>query len=390
MFTKNIKFKNFITKKKSKNIKILRNFIKNKLLLKNYPLLKSLTNKFEYSFQKKKIKSFKKYQEVNLIGMGGSILGAEAIYDFLKYKVNKKFSFYNNLQIQRVPKTNKKNINLVISKSGNTLETVSNFNLLLQRQKKNKNVILCEKKNNFLSLLAKKLKAEMIEHKNYIGGRYSVFSETGMLPAELMGLNEKKFKRFNYLIKNKYFINSLIQNVASIISFVKKGKTNSVILNYDEKSENLFKWYQQLTAESLGKNGKGIFPIISSMPKDNHSLLQLYLDGPKNNFYTFFSVKENNSQKFNNSNLFGKYSILKNKNIYKILDSQKKATENIFRIKKIPFRSFEIINRSEETIGEIFCFFILETILLGHLLKVDPFNQPKVELIKNETKKILI
>jgi glucose-6-phosphate isomerase len=303
MFTKNIKFKNFITKKKSKNIKILRNFIKNKSLLKNYPLLKSLTNKFEYSFQKKKIKSFKKYQEVNLIGMGGSILGAEAIYDFLKYKVNKKFSFYNNLQIQRVPKTNKKNINLVISKSGNTLETVSNFNLLLQSQKKNKNVILCEKKNNFLSLLAKKLKAEILEHKNYIGGRYSVFSETGMLPAELMGLNEKKFKRFNYLIKNKYFINSLIQNVASIISFVKKGKTNSVILNYDEKSENLFKWYQQLTAESLGKNGKGIFPIVSSMPKDNHSLLQLYLDGPKNNFYTFFSVKENNSQKFNNSNL---------------------------------------------------------------------------------------
>ena len=239
-------------------------------------------------------------------------------------------------------------------------------------------------------MLSKKLKSDIFEHKNYIGGRYSVFSETGMLPAELMGLNEKKFKRFNYLIKNKYFINSLIQNVASIISFVKKGKTNSVILNYDEKSENLFKWYQQLTSESLGKNGKGIFPIVSSMPKDNHSLLQLYLDGPKNNFYTFFSVKENNSQKFNNSNLFGKYSILKNKNIYNILDAQKKATENIFRIKKIPFRSFEIINRSEETLGEIFCFFILETILLSHLLKVNPFNQPKVELIKNETKKILI
>ena len=239
-------------------------------------------------------------------------------------------------------------------------------------------------------MLAKKLKAEIFEHKNYIGGRYSVLSETGMLPVELMGLNEKKFKRFNYLIKNKYFINTLIENVISIISYIKKGKTNSVILNYDEKSDNLFKWYQQLTAESLGKNGKGIFPIVSSMPKDNHSLLQLYLDGPKNNFYTFFSVREKNSQKLNNSNLFGKYSILKNKNIYKVLDSQKKATENVFRRKKIPFRSFEIINRSEETLGELFCFFILETILLGYLLKVNPFNQPKVELIKSETKKILI
>ena len=322
--------------------------------------------------------------------MGGSILGAEAIYDFLKHKAKKKFYFYNNLQFQNIPKTNKKNINLVISKSGNTLETISNFNLLLQEQKKNKNVILCEKKNNFLSLLARKLKAEIFEHKNYIGGRYSVLSETGMLPAELMGLNEKKFKRLNYLIKNKYFINTLIENVISIISYIKQGKTNSVILNYDEKSDNLFKWYQQLTAESLGKNGKGIFPIVSSMPKDNHSLLQLYLDGPKNNFYTFFSVREKNSQKLNNSNLFEKYSILKNKNIYKVLDSQKKATENVFRRKKIPFRSFEIINRSEETLGELFCFFILETILLGYLLKVNPFNQPEVELIKNETRKILI
>ena len=129
--------------------------------------------------------------------------------------------------------------------------------MLLQKQKKNKNIILCEKKNNFLrSLLGKKLKAEIFEHKNYIGGRYSVLSETGMLPAELMGLNEKKFKRFNYLIKNKYFINNLIQNVISIFNYIKKGKTNSVILNYDEKSDNLFKWYQQLTAESLGKKWK--------------------------------------------------------------------------------------------------------------------------------------
>jgi len=391
MLTKNIKFKNFIKKKKiTKTNKILTNLIKDKSFIKKYPLLNSLTKKFQYSYQKKDIKKLKSYSEVNLIGMGGSILGAEAIYDFLKHKVKKKFLFFNNIKFQKMQKTNKKKINLVISKSGNTLETISNFNLLLQKQKRNKNLILCEKKNNFLSLLAQKLKAEIFEHKNYIGGRYSVLSETGMLPAELMGLNEKKFKRFNNLIKNKYFIKNLIENVVLILDHIKKGKTNSVILNYDENSDNLFKWYQQLIAESLGKNGKGIFPIISSMPKDNHSLLQLYLDGPNNNFYTFFSVREKKSQKLNNSILFDKFKILKNKNIYEVLDSQKKATENIFRRKKISFRSFEIINRSEETLGELFCFFILETILLGYLLKVNPFNQPKVELIKNETKKILI
>ena len=390
MFTKNIKYKNFTKKKSSQKNKILKKFFKDSSLIEKYPLLNSLTEKFQYSYKNKKIKEFLNYKDVNLIGIGGSILGAEAIYDFLKHKVKKNFSFYNNIKFQKIKKTNKKKINLVISKSGNTIETISNFNLLLQKQKKNKNIILCEKKNNFLSLLAKKLQAELFEHKNYIGGRYSVLSETGMLPAELMGLNQKKFKRYNYLIKNNTFINHLVQNVVSIYNLLKKGKTNSVILNYDEKSDNLFKWYQQLTAESLGKNGKGIFPIISSMPKDNHSLLQLYLDGPKNNFYTFFNVIEKNTQKFNNSNLFGKLSNLRNKNIYKVLDSQKKATQNIFRKKNIPFRSFEIINRNEETLGELFCFFILETILLGYLLKVNPFNQPKVELIKNETKKILI
>ena len=390
MFSKNIKFKNFINKKNLKINKIIKNLIIDKSLLEKYQLLNSLTKEFQYSYQKKKIKELQRYSEINLIGMGGSILGAEAIYNFLKHKIKKKISFYNNIQFQGVPKSSKKKINLVISKSGNTLETVSNLNLVLEKQKKNKNIFLCEKKNNFLSLLAKKLKADIFEHKNYIGGRYSVLSETGMLPAELMGLNEKKFKRYNNLIKNKYFINYLIHNVVSIFSHIKKGKTNSVILNYDEKSDNLFKWYQQLSAESLGKNGKGIFPIVSSMPKDNHSLLQLYLDGPKNNFYTFFSVREKKSQKFNNSSLFDNYPILRNKNLYKVLDSQKKATENIFRRKKIPFRSFEIINRNEETLGELFSFFILETILLGNLLKVNPLNQPKVELVKNETKKILI
>ena len=390
MFTKNIKFKNFIRKKNPKTNKILRKIIKDKALLEKYPLLNSLTKKFQYSYKKKNIKSFKSYSKVNLIGMGGSIIGAESIYNFLKHKVNKKFFFYNNLQFKNIPKTNEKNINLVISKSGNTLETVSNFNLLLQKQKKNKNVILCEKKNNFLSLLAKKLKAEIFEHKNYIGGRYSVLSETGMLPAELMGLNEKKFKRLNYLIKNKRFVNHLTQNVASTLNFVKNKKHLSVILNYDHKSKGLFSWYQQLIAESLGKKSKGILPLVSTMPKDNHSLMQFYLDGPKKSFYTFFSVSEKNSSKINDKYLLKSHSYLKGKNLRKIVDSQLLATQNIFTKKKIPFRSFEILKRDEKSLGEMFCFFILETILLGRALNVNPFDQPSVELIKKETKKILL
>ena len=389
MFTKNIKFKNFIKIKKPKINKILTSIIKDKNIIEKYPLLKTMDKNYKYTFKKRNF-YFNPFSEFNILGMGGSILGSEAIYNFLKHKINKKFNFYNTLKLQNIPKTHKKNINIVISKSGNTLETISNFNLLLKSQKRNKNIILCENNKNFLRSLGKKLKAEVFEHKNYIGGRYSVLSEVGMLPAEFMGLNEKKFKRFNYLINNKNFINSLIENVTSIFNYIKNGKTNLVILNYDQKSDSLFQWYQQLLAESLGKNKKGIFPIVSSMPKDNHSLMQLFLDGPKNNFYTIFSAREKKLEKLDKNYLFNNYTILKNKSINKILESQKIATENIFKKEKIPFRSFEIINRNEESLGELFSFFILETILLGHLLKVNPFDQPKVELIKNETRKILI
>ena len=389
MFTKNIKFKNFIKIKKPKINKILRSIIKDKNIIEKYPLLKTMDKNYKYTFKKRNF-YFNPFSEFNILGMGGSILGSEAIYNFLKHKINKKFNFYNTLKLQNIPKTHKKNINIVISKSGNTLETISNFNLLLKSQKRNKNIILCENNKNFLRSLGKKLKAEIFEHKNYIGGRYSVLSEVGMLPVEFMGLNEKKFKRFNYLINNKNFIKSLIENVTSIFNYIKNGKTNLVILNYDQKSDSLFQWYQQLLAESLGKNKKGIFPIVSSMPKDNHSLMQLFLDGPKNNFYTIFSAREKKLEKLDKNYLFNNYTMLKNKSINKILESQKIATENIFKKEKIPFRSFEIINRNEESLGELFSFFILETILLGHLLKVNPFDQPKVELIKNETRKILI
>ncbi len=210
-----------------------------------------------------------------------------------------------------------------------------------------------------------------------------------MLPAEIMGLNEKKFKRLNYLINNKNFLNELIKNVGAILKFVKEKKFNSIILNYDNKSENLFKWYQQLVAESLGKKSKGILPVISAMPRDNHSLLQLYLDGPKNNFFTFFSSKDTKSDRINNKFLQKTRNYLRNKSFSQIIYAQKSATEKVFYKKKLPFRSFEVKRRNEEVLGELFCFFILETILLGRALKVNPFDQPSVELIKKETKKIL-
>ena len=384
MLTSRIIFTNF--KVKINNFLIKRELTN--LLKKNDEVVKSLSLNYSYSFNIKKLKKFKNKKFFRIIGIGGSILGAKAIYYFLKNKIKKKFVFIDNLTPKINHNIKKKYTNIVISKSGNTIETIINCNILLK--KKEKNIFITENKINYLNELARSLKSEVIHHNNFIGGRYSVLSEVGMLPAELMGLKINKFKQLNSLIKNKIFLNNLVSNVSSILYFIKKKKFNSIIINYDEKLENFLKWYQQLVAESLGKKSKGVLPIISNMPKDNHSVMQLYLDGFKNNFYTFFYVKENSSEKINNLKLFSKYKFLKNKNLDNIIYAQKRATEKVFNKKKIPFRSFEINNRDEDVLGELFSFFILETILLGKVMKLNPFDQPEVELIKKETKKILV
>ena len=383
MLTKNIGYKNFLQKSKVNTIKKDLD-----LLVKKSILSQSLKTTYKYSYKKKLISKFKNIFNIRIIGMGGSILGAEAIYRFLKHKIKKKFTFVSNLLSSKEIKVNKRNtVNLIISKSGNTLETIVSSNILL---KSKNNIFISEKQNNYLNILANQIRSDVIEHKNYIGGRYSILSEVGMLPAELMGLNEAKFKKLNYLINNKKFVNNLIQNVSNTLNFIKKGKNLSVVLNYDYKSKSLFDWYQQLIAESLGKKSKGILPIISTMPKDNHSLMQFYLDGPKKSFYTFFYVHDKKQTKIRSERLLSSADYLKGKDLKNIIYSQKIATENIFRNKKIPFRSFEVLNRNEQSLGELFTFFILETILLGRALNVNPFDQPAVELIKKETKKILI
>ena len=383
MLTKNINFINFQNKKKSKSIL---NSLK-LILSGNNEIILSLKKNYKNSYGKKILKLFKNKNDYRIVGMGGSILGANAIYDFLNDKIKKKFYFINNLQANHSKLFKKNYNNLIISKSGNTLETIINFNILVK--KNDKNLFITEDKNSYLKKIANELKSEVISHNNYIGGRYSVLSEVGMLPAELMGLNIKDFKQLNQIIKNKKFLDNLVMNVNSILIFIKQKKFNSIIINYDEKSTNLFNWYQQLVAESLGKKKNGLLPVVSTMPKDNHSVMQLYLDGFKNNFFTFFYVKEKKSLK-TNKNIFKITKDLMNKDLDKIIYAQKKATENVFRRKKIPFRSFEINKRDEKTLGELFTFFILETILIGKALKLNPFDQPAVELIKKETKKILI
>ena len=382
MFLKEIDFKEFNLKK---NLSLKKKL--NKIFNNKNSVMESLGKNYKNSYNKKLLNKYKKSLNFRVIGMGGSILGTQAIYDFLRHKIKKKFEFINNLDSSLKNKIKKKYTNLIVSKSGNTIETITNVNLFVK--KKDRNIFITENKKSYLFLLANKMKSEIVHHNNFIGGRYSVLSEVGMLPAELMGLSANNFRNYNNLIKNKYFLNKLVSNVCSTLYLVKKKKFNSIIINYDEKSNNLFNWYQQLIAESLGKKSKGILPVVSSMPKDNHSVMQLFLDGFKNNFFTIFYVKENKSFKINNHKILSSHPYLKNKNLDQIIYAQKKATENVFKKQNIPFRSFEVRKRDEKTLGSLFTFFILETILLGKALNLNPYDQPAVELIKKETKKLL-
>ena len=217
MLTSGINFKNFEIKKKISLVK--KNL--NSILKKKNEVIISLSQDYKSSFDKNFLYQYKKSPNYRIIGMGGSTLGAHAIYDFLNHKIKKKFKFIDNLQTN-LSKDKKKFTNLIISKSGNTIETIVNVNILIK--KKDKNIFITENNSSYLYHLAKKLKSDIVHHNNYIGGRYSVLSEVGMLPAELMGLKAKNFRQLNNLIKNKNFFNALVSNVNSTLYFIKKKK----------------------------------------------------------------------------------------------------------------------------------------------------------------------
>ncbi len=386
--------KNFINQKNFFNKKVLNQ----KLILKNnriynkifYQLIQNiynnkktlniLSNTFKFNFNSTDLKRFKKFKTIAMIGMGGSILGAQAIYSFLKKKIRKKIIFFDNLNDDKIKNFQKntekrKTLFLVISKSGNTIETITNLRHLKILKKNTKNIIIIsEKSKNLLFSISRKYNLKFIEHKKHVGGRYSVLSEVGMLPALLMGVDTRKI-RLNlelYFKSNKKFL--LKQSSITLANLLYKKKLQNIIfLNYIPELEKFLFWCQQLIAESLGKKGKGFLPVVSNVPKDHHSLLQLYLDGPRDKLFYIFSLK--NKNKKNNLNL--------------VKDAQIRSLKKILIEKNIPFREFTLNKISEETIGQLFSYFILETVIVGKLTKINPFDQPAVEQIKNLTKKFL-
>ena len=354
-----------------------------------------ILNSFTKKYQKKitKLKERIKYKEKKIvIGLGGSSSGAKALsffiddkivyFDNLDYKFTKKFFSEKNLTEYTF---------FIISKSGDTFETLALLNLLILESQKYKNfnifnnmIIITEDKDSILKNFSEKKKIKFLEHNPNIGGRFSILSETGMLPFLEDEINVGDVsEKFINLLKDYKSDLSPIKNVAILVTCLGKMKLNiycNLIYNY--RLKHFSYWFHQLHAESLGKNGFGMTPITSICPKDHHSMMQLFIDGPKDKFYNIFSppdeiyYKEFIKQDFYNIESFSPFELL---------DKQFRSTIEVFREKKIPHRVINLTNHEDPlNLIELFSYFILETILLGKVLGVDPYGQPAVQLIKDK------
>lgn len=387
--------KNFLKKKYDQFDKILNliNYKKNES--KNFY---NLFNKnFLKNFDFKKLNKYKSFKSIIIIGMGGSTLGLQAMCSFLQHKFKKEIIFLDNLDLNLNRKLlkNKKIKNslfIFISKSGSTIETLTNINFLNKIKFSKKNtIVITEKRDNPLYDFCIKNKLMLIEHKRYIGGRYSILSEVGLVPAYIIGLNIKNFRKNinKYLLsKNKItFYKNLIET--SKIYSNKKIKS-MIFMNYTPELDSTVFWCQQLISESLGKNGIGVLPVLSKGPKDHHSLLQLYLDGPKDKVFYIFSSLEKEKTNIKKNFFSKKLKFLNNKKMVQIKNAQREAFVKILAKKKIPYKTIRINKISEEGLGDVFSFFMLETVILGLSMKINPFDQPAVEEVKILTKKTLI
>lgn len=385
---KNIKYKKNIELAISSSDKILKELHEG-----SNEVLESFTENYQ-----KKIRSIRKkisYQNKKkiVIGLGGSSSGAKA----LSFYINNEIIFFDNLDYSYFKNFFLQNkisdyFFFIISKSGDTFETLALLNLLILESNKIKNhnifdsiLVITENRENALRSFAQKNDIQIIEHNKNIGGRFSILSETGILPI-LEGdkiIVEKGSEKFIKLLNNANDDLSPIKNAAILLTCLDEMKLNMYCnLLYNYRLKHFSYWFHQLHAESLGKEGKGMTPVTSICPKDHHSMMQLYLDGPRDKFFNIFSPPD---EVYYESFVKQNFVSIESYSPSALLEKQFKSVINVFYDKKIPHRVINISNHKDPlNLIELFSYFILETILLGKMIGIDPYNQPAVQLIKEK------
>ena len=355
-------------------------------------VLQSFTKSYQKKIRDLKTNIDIKNKKKVVIGLGGSSSGAKALSFYLKDET----IYFDNLDYEYLKKffmnTDIKNyFFFIISKSGDTFETLALLNLLILEGKKEPNynifssmLVITENKDSILRSFSKKNNVNFLEHNPNIGGRFSILSETGMLPflnTEI--IIEDASSKFINLLLNQDNNLSPAKNVAIILTCLEKKKLNiycNLIYNY--RLKHFSYWFHQLHAESLGKNGNGMTPITSICPKDHHSMMQLYLDGPKDKFFNIFSPSdENYYERFSHQEFYN----IESYTPLELLKKQFDSVAEVFFEKKIPHRLINISDHKDPlNLIELFAYFLLETILLGHSLDINPYGQPAVQLIKKK------
>jgi glucose-6-phosphate isomerase len=375
------------------NLRKCSEIFKNLLYNKENFFLNTLSEGYQKSLFLKRIFLKKRiHKNILIIGMGGSVLGTKMLSSF--FGLDKNYYFLDSLNISTVNDFIKKDLSkfsiFIISKSGQTLETLTNCNIILNNFKKrkkkiSKNFIIISERNSVLYNFATKNNILFFEHNANLSGRYSVLSEAGLL---MFNLDHKEIIQGINSVLKKDLKKNLINNAATLLTLMTESKIDThVSLIYSHNLLSYGFWHQQLLAESIGKNGKDFTPIISECPKDHHSIMQLYLGGKRNKFFTFFKTINNKidqpitdyfNQKFKKSSLDN------------IVDAQFNATVNVFKKNLIPFRVILVDQKKPiQSFISLLVYSMLETAIMCKALDLNPFNQPAVEAIKKETYSLL-
>ena len=385
-----------------KNIESLNQKIKK--ICKELPSLNILRDNSLLEYTIEQTEKFKKNKKNFVVfGTGGSNLGARALINILTDQP-KNILFFDNIdplffQNQLVDLDIKSTGFIIISKSGTTPETLSQFGSVINiANEKNileklydNSLVVTEFKNSPLYNIAKRNNCILLEHKKDIGGRYSIFSNVGMIPAVLADLDVKKIHEGALrTIEKNNFVNSL--KFAQIFKFCSSNNyLSNVMMTYSDGLNYFGKWYIQLWAESIGKNNKGVTPLHAIGTTDQHSQLQLYLDGPKDKFFTFIKSNYKNKGLKIDLEIMKEESVnyLVNKTMGDLMHAEQDATIDTFKLNNFKFREILLEEINEESIGSLMVESIIETIAACIYFDVDPFDQPAVEQGKILTKKYL-
>jgi len=375
------------------NLRKCSEIFKNLFNIKENFFFNTLSEQYQKNlFLKKRVLKKKLHKNILIVGMGGSVLGAKMLSSF--FGLDKNYYFLDSLNNSAVNDLIRKDLSkfsiFIISKSGQTLETLTNCNIILnnfnKRKKEiSKNFIIISERNSILFNFAKKNNILFFEHNINLSGRYSVLSEVGLL---MFNLDYKKIMQGISSVLKKDLKKNLINNAATLLTLITKSKIDThVSLIYTHNLLNYGYWHQQLLAESIGKNGKDFTPIISECPKDHHSIMQLYLDGKRNKFFTFFKTINNKIDQPIKDYFDQK---LKKNSLNNIVDAQFNATIKVFKKNLIPFRVILIDQKKPiQSFISLLVYSMLETAILCKALDLNPFNQPAVEAIKKETYSLL-